>query len=146
MFLFQQELTGGLKQIFCWNGKSPDSTRSLLAEKRVGGENDSLLNNSIAGMMNKTCERPCWCHCRLHVETGIVGRWCVKHFGREWGVINNGQGAAVRTAGETRAVKAAFYHQTEVSGGGVEQDVLTPLEVFAKRTNIACVLQPVGVC
>lgn len=74
--LFQQELTEGLKQIFCWNGKSPDSTRSLLAEKRVGGENDSLLNNSIAGMMNKTCERPCWCHCRLHVETGIVGRWC----------------------------------------------------------------------
>lgn len=38
--------------------KPPDSTRSLLVEKRVGGENDCLLNNSIAGTMNKTYERP----------------------------------------------------------------------------------------
>lgn len=101
-------MTGKRKQIFSWNGKPPDSAWPLLAEKRVGRENDSLLNNSIAGTMNKTCRRPRWCHCRLHVEIGIVGSRCGKHFRREWGVINNGQGAAVRTAGETRAVKWLF--------------------------------------
>lgn len=105
LHFFLQEMTG---QMFCWNGKPPDPTRSLLAEKRVVGENDSLLNNSIAGEMNKTWERPRWCHCRLQFEIGIVGSRCVKHFGREWGVINNGQHAAVRAAGETRAVKMAF--------------------------------------
>lgn len=52
--------------------------------------------------MNKTYERPHWCHCRLQLEIGIVGNWCIKHFGMEWAVISINQSAAVRTAGETR--------------------------------------------
>lgn len=38
---------------------------------------------------------------------------CQAH--REWGVINNGHDDAVKTAGETRAVKMAFYHES-ISG------------------------------
>lgn len=90
-------------------------------EESLGEKMTAFLNNSIAGTMNKTCVRPRWCHCRLQYEIGIVGSRCVKHFGREWGVINNGQGAAVRTAGETRAVKMAFFFFTTnrgVRGGG----------------------------
>lgn len=118
-------MTGRLKQIFCWNGKPLDSARSLLVEKRVGGENDCLLNNPIAGTMNKTYERPRWCHCRLQLEIGIVGNWCVRHFGREWAVINIGQRAAVRTAGETRAVFCFFFNpDVRFRGGGAEKDVL----------------------
>lgn len=124
---------------YCTNGKPPDSTWSLLAEKRVGGENDSLLNNSIAGTMNKTCKRPRWCLCRIHVEIRIVGSRCVKHFGREWGVINNGQGAAVRTAGETRAVKMAFYHESEVSGAEKLNRMFWHLTCFCKREKEDCV-------
>lgn len=135
---FQQEMTVWLKRIFRWNGKPPDSTWSLLVKKRVGGQNDSLLNNSIADTMNKTCERPCWCHCRLQFEIGNVGSRCVKHFEREWGVINNGQGAAVRTAGETRAVKMAFYPESEVSGAEELSKMFWHPICFCKMENKDC--------
>lgn len=49
-------------------------------------------------------------------------------------MINNGQGTAVRTAGETRAVKMAFFSPriADVRGGGAEKDVLTPYMVLQK--------------
>lgn len=61
---------------------------------KLAEETDSLLNGSIDSTMNKTCTQSRWCRCRLHVESGIVGSWCVKHKRREWGVINNDPGAA----------------------------------------------------
>lgn len=94
------------------------------------------LNNSIADTMNKTCERPRWCHCRLHVEIGIVGSWCGKHFGREWGVINNGQGAAVRTVGETGAVKWLFT-TNQCRRQRIWTGCSDTLRVFEKRRLVA---------
>lgn len=67
--------------------------------RRVAAENDSVLNNSVGDTMNKTYARPRWCCCRVRLQIGIVGNWCVEHFCREWAVINAGLG----TAGETRA-------------------------------------------
>ena len=64
--------------------------------------------------MNKTCKGPCWGHWRLQYED--VGSRCVKYLEKKWGVINNGQGAAERTAGDTGAFKwFSFYQESELS-------------------------------
>lgn len=39
----QQEVTAGLEQTSCWDGKPAGSTRSLLVERRAGGKEMTAL-------------------------------------------------------------------------------------------------------
>lgn len=114
---FQQEVTERLKQIFCWNVNHQILHGHCWRRRELGEKMTAFWITPSPAPWIKHTRGPRWCHCRLQLEIGIVGNWCVRHFGREWAVINIGQGAAVRTAGETRAVFCFFFNpRSEVQG------------------------------
>lgn len=47
-------------------------------------------------------EAPAGATADSNFQIGSVGNWCVEDFGGEWAVINTGQEAAARTAGDSR--------------------------------------------
>lgn len=66
-----------------------------------------------------------------------MGSQCVERSGREEGVINNGQGAGVRAAGETRAVKVTFHYKVVgVGGRGTVQNVPNTFAFVFARARV----------